>query len=722
MEIEVNGPVLITQTHRTARFPSLSTDGSFSFQTNEIMRAPVQIERTYFMNRRNFMAGSVALAGQHKLLNSMEAISVGAKGTAQATSPQNLLSTTFTESFLESKLVPLKEWHPYPRWSERGPWQAVPADIQAAFVEKAQADVKAGWPALLATAMLDFKRDGNRTRFEQVSFGRRGKLLRLVLAECMEGKGRFLDDIANGVWLICEESFWGVSAHLGAQRVGVGLPDVTEPIIDLFAAATVSLLAWTKYLLGDQLETVSPLIGKRITLEAEQRILKPARDRDDFGWSGLDGKGGRLNNWNPWINSNLIVANLILEEDPKLRVHELTRIAKSVDQYLNQYWPDGGEEEGPGYFSVSPMCYFECVSLLESATGNSTKVFATPFIDAMGRYIMAAHVAGADYINYGDAPVKAGPDGDLLYRYGKAVHDDQLQAFGAYYAAKGGWTASGEGLARALEGNLTFITRALPGVLQANEIRSARREDVLTRDAWYPNLGLMTARQKANSAEGMYVAVLAANNGRSHSHNDTGSFIVYQDGEPVTVDVGVEAYSAKTFGRDRYKIWTMQSAFHNLPTVGGVMQREGGKYKATQLKYESNDDRAVLAFDLAATYPKEAGVKSWIRTVTLDRVHGKVTVEENFDLERSVPVSMSLMTCRVPSADASGNVTLKMASGEGKPASVKFNGTQMQAVVEKIPVADEHLAENWGHLVYRVLLNSKQPVTKGTLSYEFTRA
>ena len=47
----------------------------------------------------------------------------------------------------------------------------------------------------------------------------------------------------------------------------------------------------------------------------------------------------RLNNWTPWINSNLMVANLLLEEDPKLRIAETIRIARSLDLYLNQYWP-----------------------------------------------------------------------------------------------------------------------------------------------------------------------------------------------------------------------------------------------------------------------------------------------------------------------------------------------------------------------------------------------
>ena len=156
--------------------------------------------------------------------------------------------------------------------------------------------------------------------------------------------------------------------------------------------------------------------------------------------------------------------------------------------------------------------------------------------------------------------------------------------------------------------------RSLPAVLEAEEVRGAKKQDVLVRDAWYPDFGLMTAREKAGSTDGMYVAVLASNNGRSHSHNDKGNFVVYLDGQPVTIDMGVEAYTAKTFGRDRYSIWTMQSAYHNLPTVGGVMQQNGVEFEATDRKYETNDQHTTVSFDIAKAYPKEAGIKVGART------------------------------------------------------------------------------------------------------------
>ena len=688
------------------------------------------------MNRRHFMAGSLVLAGQQKFLHSQQGflqsltnLALAAQENAPSrekallVAPHDLLSTTYTETFLESHLVAPGAWHPYPTWSERAAWEAVPGDIRAAIVARAEADQKAGWKELLASTFLDFKRNGTRSRFEADSFGRRAMLQHLILAECLEGKGRFVDEIVNGVWLICEETYWGAPAHLGAQKAGVGLPDVSEPIIELFSAETAQLLAWTNYLLGPQLDRVSPLVNKRIKIEVEHKMLKLARERNDFTWMGLGGQkqDHRLNNWNPWINSNLLVTNLILEDDAQLRIAETVRIARSVDAYWNDYWPDAAEEEGPGYYSRSVLSLFDVIWALESATDNATKILGNPFLDAMGRFILSAHIAGDDYVAYGDVHRRAAPSGDVLYRFGKAVHDEELEAFGAFYAEKSGWNAQGQGLDRALNENLTSLLRSLPAVLDAAEVRSAKRQDVLVRDAWYPDFGLMTAREKAGSTEGMYVAVLASNNGRSHSHNDTGNFVIYLDGQPVAIDVGVEQYTAKTFGRDRYSIWTMQSAYHNLPTVGGVMQQNGGEFEATDRKYETNDQHATVSFDIAKAYPKEAGIKKWIRTVRLDRKLDQVIITEEFDLERAVPVSFTVMTPRIANTN-NGSVTMKLADGSGAVCLLRFDATQLALKIKAIPLTDGGLRESWGSEIYRILLDTHSPVQSGTLSYTFEPA
>ena len=99
--------------------------------------------------------------------------------------------------------------------------------------------------------------------------------------------------------------------------------------------------------------------------------------------------------------------------------------------------PTRREEEGPGYYSRSVLSLFEVLWTMESATGNATDIFANPFLDAMGRFILNVHIAGDDYVAYGDAHRRAAPSGDVLYRFGKTVHDEELAAFGALLRSKG---------------------------------------------------------------------------------------------------------------------------------------------------------------------------------------------------------------------------------------------------------------------------------------------
>ena len=326
------------------------------------------------MNRRELLRASAAIAGANYLTPAFERVAFAQSTNEIAGPPKRLLSLTFTPELLHAKLVPVGQWYPYPRATERGAWMQIPEDLRAAMVKRAEAVKGKEWPSLLATTALDFKRNGNRSRYEAQQFGRRHRLIDLVLGECVTGDGHYLDDITNGIWLVCEETFWGAPAHLGTQRARVGLPDEAEPIVDLFAAETASTMAWIDYLLGDKLNSISPLIVPRIRMEAKRRVLDPLLARDDFGWMGLLPKRGHLNNWNPWINSNWLMTNMLLEQDAERRQRAIEKSCRSLDEFLSDYSPDGGCEEGPVYWQRSPGSYFDCCRTLASAVNGAADV------------------------------------------------------------------------------------------------------------------------------------------------------------------------------------------------------------------------------------------------------------------------------------------------------------------------------------------------------------
>jgi Heparinase II/III-like protein len=661
------------------------------------------------MNRRAFLT-SVA-AGTITLSNSSFWPSfVAAQAAAVDGVPRGLFSQTFAP--LSGALLGPGEWKPYPKAGD-AKWSTVPQAVRDALIASADKANASPWPEMLATDELEFKRNGNRTRFETISFGRRSRLGDLVLGECIANQGKYLDQIANGIWLICEESFWGVPAHLGVQKAGVGLADVAEPIIELFGAETSATMGWIVYLLEKQLNSVSPRLVERIHLEAKRRILDPYFTRSDFSWMGLNGKPHKLNNWNPWINSNVLTANLLLEKDAQRRQAMVAKIARSVDEFLADYSPDAGCEEGPGYWARSAASFFDCCSTLVSAhAGQGDAVLKHPFTRAMGHYICNVHIAGNYFVNYGDAHPHDAPNPDLSYRFGRATGDTMLAEFGAFDSKTHGTLAKGGALSSAISdrSGVASLSRMLARVLVAEEIASSPAQDALPRDAWYPHLGLMTARETEGSAAGFYLAAQAASNGRSHSHNDSGSFIVFHNGEPVFIDVGPEAYTAKTFSKDRYTLWTMQSAYHNLPTIGGVMQHDGMQFRASELKYENSDAAVMFRANLTTAYPKEANIRRWIRTLTLDRAKSIVTISEDFDLGKPVDVTLSLMTAVAPVVQADG---VKIGG-----TLLMFDQAALKAEVEKIPITDETLKHSWGEAVYRIKLNSAAPVAKAAWRLE----
>jgi len=126
-------------------------------------------------------------------------------------------------------------------------------------------------------------------------------------------------------------------------------------------------------------------------------------------------------------------------------------------------------------------------------------------------------------------------------------------------------------------------------------------------------------------------------NAESHNHNDIGSCLMYFDGKPCLIDVGREEYVAKTFSSRRYEIWTMQSGYHNLPAINGTDQMQGAEYKAKNSTFTVNAKSATFSTEIAGgAYTKDAKVKSWVRSYTLNRGKSFV-INDKFELSEVVP-------------------------------------------------------------------------------------
>jgi hypothetical protein len=291
-----------------------------------------------------------------------------------------------------------------------------------------------------------------------------------------------------------------------------------------------------------------------------------------------------------------------------------------------------------------------------------------------------------------------------------------MMAFGAWaeQTTKTVRNSSGRSWSRPIESPM----RWLRSIFSEAEIAGAEAYPPQPRDVWLPIIQVMAARDQERSGHGFYVAAKGGHNNESHNHNDIGEFVVFLNGLPLLVDAGVESYSRKTFSPQRYEIWTMQSAYHNLPTIDGLQQSPGEEFAARDVKYEANDKQARFTLDIAGAYPPEAGVTFWRRTIRLNR-NQSVEIEDAYELDHQPSsLTLSLLTPSGVILERPGEIRLtqnELPAGRGSAAGVVYyDADKLMPSVKTIDITDTRMIHVWGNHLYRILLSAPNPLQHDT--------
>jgi len=619
---------------------------------------------------------------------------------------RNLLEK-FSLTDISSALISKDQWKPFP--TTAAGWKAaLPDTVIKQLISFGEAAAKKSFQSISASVALEYLRTGDREEYQKESFSKRNQLMDMVLAESIEGKGRFAEPIMNGVWSICEESFWGAAAHLGTQKAGNGLPDVEDITVDLFSAETGTVLALTDYFTGPALEKLSKLIRPRIYYEVNRRILLPfEKNSDRYSYLGSGKRDVGVNNWNPWVISNWMAANLLLEKDDARRNKTMQHQLSLLDLYVNGLGEDGATDEGPGYWFAAGGAMFDALSILDNATHGKLTIYKEPIIQKMGAYIYQSHIQGPYFINVADAAPRITPDGILLYRFGKAVHDSLMEQFGS-------WAYHHYAISKPSHEQF-FRTRNLFNLLNLQDCHAYPAKEIMTRDVWLPDIQLMAARLN----NGLYLASHAGHNGESHNHNDVGDILVYDEGYPVIIDVGSGTYTSKTFSGARYSLWFNTSPYHNLPTINNKEQKAGKNYTATDVKYLMTENSAHFSMNIAKAWAEEAQLVSWIRTIDADRNKG-ITVTDEYEMKQNLgQLTQSFMTTCSVNTDKPGRIIFEEPNG--RKVFLDYDVRQWKASKEKVPLTqpeDKKFADTWeGKDIWRVLLNNISLNQKGKIGY-----
>ena len=553
---------------------------------------------------------------------------------------------------------------------------SIPDEMRQSYIRYGEQYQGKSWTSLPWTVFAENKQTGNRVNYEGICFEKRRQLAAIVMAEIMEGKGRFMKDIIDGIGSFCEETWWGIPAHYGKA---IPLAELQE--VDLFNAETASLIVWTRYMLEKQFNQVSPDLCQRIDREIERRILVPALEKD-YWWktAGM--------NWNPWICSNWLTCVLICEKDEARKNKAIAQIQKATQLFIDAYPEDGGCDEGPHYWDRAAASLFEVLRLF---TADGLQVKDVNKIKNMAAYAYNTYIGNNYCVTFADAHEnKDVLNVNIAYPFGLWLNDKTLRELGAFIGRQKGVLKDPAAL-YAKSDNFPSLGRELFFLRHIRDFIAEQPREPLLKDVWLNDLQIMTARRGH-----LYVAMKGGNNGESHNHNDVGSFIIYANNEPMFIDPAVGEYTAKTFSKDRYEIWTMQSGYHNLPQINGIDQKDGKEYAAKFISHKEGQ----LCLDIAGAYPAEAAVKSWKRTVTA--MKSGISVTEDYVLsDYRQPTRLMFITL---DPDA-----LK---------HIHFDASQLSASIEDISNhLDPLLQRVWGPKMYRIILSVKSTKTNNRIKY-----
>ncbi|MBQ9549035.1 MAG: heparinase II/III family protein [Bacteroidales bacterium] len=638
-------------------------------------------------------------------------------------------------------------WFPYPAYEDRAAWEQLTAPFREELIAQGEKALGHKWKMVPASAYLEYEKTGDRDIVIEYDYVNRDALRDLLLAELAEGKGRFVMQLVDGLFYTCERATWSHMQHTRNQDSHRTLPDPDQRVISLLSANMAAQVAVTWHFLHGAFDKLDPSISSTVLHALDANIfspyLDPARDKN-HGWLGFKGK--KVNNWNTYCNTHVLLAFLLCEPGPERLLAALAKATDSVDKYMDSVSLDGACDEGPSYWNMAGGKVYEFAHILRDASGGRLDLLRDGQIRRMGEFKSQTYIGDGWVLDFADGEPRDPGDPFHIWRFGRETGSRQMMDMALNLLAqpetgtfsKPSFIISEE-QRKYRFGEVNDLYRFMENLRCYNDMVADEKQAVETAGGDFGQLR-QNLRKSATSVfyegtevaalrngAGWFLGVKGGNNGESHNHNDVGSGVLYIDDCPVLIDAGVGTYAKATFGPDRYTLWYMQSDWHNAPGINGFSQKDGREFHASGTSCDLN--KRSFSTDLAAAYPDGAACKSWNRTWTLGE--DKMTLVDRFRLTERKGADAERFLTRgqafLPGQDAAG---YKVPDGEVVLLCKSFDGQRsvririaypatLKAKAETLELTDARLKRSWGSTVCRVSFVSGETAPLSG-SYAFT--
>ncbi len=317
------------------------------------------------------------------------------------------------------------------------------------------------------------------------------------------------------------------------------------------------------------------------------------------------------NNWAQVIYGGETVGALAIADDDTTKAIAQKMIGYArpgIAAAMKLFAPDGGFEEGPVYWNYATIYNVLYIASLESALDTDCGASTMPGFEQTPQYELQANDPLYLYTNFGDAHVDAYSASPQMLWFARrfhqpldAVHERNLEI---HLQKRIDTMEPYRGLSRFEMMGLLWYALA-PEPVNAKPLplveSFSRIDQTYMRTAW-------------GDPDAWYIGFKGGKNGVSHSHLDSGSFVMDALGQRWAIDLGPDTYGLPGyFAKKRWNYYRTQTRSHNTIAVGDKNQDTDGTAKLLFAESRGNNEFAVL--DLDNVY--KGKLKSWKRGVAI---------------------------------------------------------------------------------------------------------
>ncbi len=382
-------------------------------------------------------------------------------------------------------------------------------------------------------------------------------------------------------------------------------------------------------------------------------------------------------NWNQVCNGGIVLGALAVAEDEPARAEQIVREAvASIPQAMNSYAPDGGWNEGPGYWDYATRYNVFFLAGLETALGTDFELSRLKGFDQAGEFRVYFSSPVGKTFNYADASDGLNTCEAMLWlarRFAQPVYaGQQLQL-------------------------LTTRTRAHAlDLIWWPERSSSPQQARWPLDKIYEGVQAAFLRGSWTDPDTIWIGAKGGDNKANHSHLDLGSFVLDSQGVRWALDFGGDDYNLPAyFGNKRWTYYRLRTESHNTVMIDGENQDPKGEAKI--LSRELTPERASVTFDLSGAYPGK--VTRHERTVAMP-TRQSVRIVDEIDAPQPVDVLWGMVT----DADVDAHASRAVLTKNGKVITLRLSSPEggVFAIVPTQPAKPQRQNEGTRKLVVRL--------------------